>query len=214
MIKVLIVDDHEILRTGIRKLLQEITDFEIVGEACTGEEAVELARTQSPNLVLMDIKMPGIGGMEATRRILTINPNIKVIGLTACEEEPFPTRMLQAGASGYVTKGSGLDEVLLAIRKVLGGQQYVSPEIAQILALKNLQEAEGSPFEQLSARELQILLMITNGQNIKEISKKLNLSTKTIHTYRYRILQKLKVENDVELTHLALRHGVIERSKE
>lgn len=212
LIKVLIVDDHELLRVGIRKLLEHQDGITVIADADSGEQAVRIVREQSPDVVLMDVKMPGIGGLEATRRLLRINPDIKVIAVTVCDEEPFPSRLLQAGASGYITKGSGVEEMVLAIRKVYSGQRYISPEIAQRLALKNLQDAEESPFDKLSERELQVLLMITNGQTAQEISDKLCLSAKTIHSYRYRLFEKLKVQNDVELTHLALRHGILDNA--
>ncbi|MGE3920762.1 MAG: UvrY/SirA/GacA family response regulator transcription factor [Gammaproteobacteria bacterium] len=212
MIKVLIVDDHELIRQGIRKILQESNEIHILGEANSGENAVAFVREKRPDLVLMDVKMAGIGGLEATRRILRVDPTIKIIVVTACDEEPFPSRLLQAGASGYLTKGSNSKEMLLAIRRVHAGQRYISPEIAQLLALKNLEEVEESPFDKLSERELQILIMITNGLDAKEISQKLCLSAKTVHSYRYRIFEKLKVHNDVELTRLALRHGILDKT--
>lgn len=212
MIKVIIVDDHELLRMGITKLLQESNEIEVIADTHSGEEAIKLVREKKPDVVLMDVIMPGIGGLEATRRILRAEPHMKIIILTACDEEPFPSRLLQAGASGYLTKGSSTAEMLQAIRKVHGGQRYISPEIAQLLALKNLEDKDESPLDKLSERELQILMMIANGLSAQEISAKLCLSSKTIHSYRYRLFDKLKVQNDVELTRLALRHGILDNS--
>lgn len=212
LIKVLLVDDHELVRVGIRSLLAGEKNIEVVGEANSGEQAVKIAREKHPNIVLMDVKMPGIGGLEATRKLLRIDPNMKVIAVTACEDDPFPSRLLQAGAAGYLTKGCGPEEMINAIHKVNAGQRYISPEIAQQLALKHLSDGAAiSPFDVLSERELQVMIMITNGCKVHEISEKLCLSPKTINTYRYRIFEKLKIESDVELTLMALRHNMLDK---
>ncbi len=205
----LIVADHELLRVGIRRLLSEVDDIEIVGEASSGEQALSLARETHPDIILMDVKMPGIGGLEATRRIIRSQSTIHIIALTSCKEEPFPSRFMQAGAQGYLTKSCGFDEMVLAIHKIYAGERYISPEIAQQLALKNLSDEKETPFDKLSERELQVMLMITSGQKVQDISDKLCLSPKTVNSYRYRLFEKLKINNDVELTHLAIRHGMI-----
>lgn len=210
MINVLIVDDHDLVRLGIRRLLSDVKGLSVVGEARNGEEALRQARELQPDVILMDVKMPGIGGLEATRKILRVQPEIKVIAVTVYGDEPYPSRLLQAGAAGYITKGSSLDEMVLAIRTVCGGQRYISPEVAQQLALKHVTEQEESPFDLLSERELQVMLMITTGRKVQEISDQLYLSPKTINSYRYRLFEKLQVNNDVELTHLAMRHGMID----
>lgn len=210
MINVLLVDDHELVRTGISRLLADVPDIKVIGEAESGEDAVKLAKEKSPQVILMDVRMPGIGGLEATHKILRMNPDIKIIALTACDEEPFPTKLLQAGARGYLTKGAGAEEMVTAIRAVSSGKRYLGPEIAQLLALQNLSDSQGSPFEILSDREMQVLLMITKGEKVQQISEKLCLSPKTVNTYRYRLFDKLNVHSDVELTHLAIRHGIIE----
>jgi two-component system invasion response regulator UvrY len=211
LIKVLIVDDHELIREGIKKLLSEVADIKVVGEADNGENAIRVMREMDPDIVLMDVKMPGIGGLETTKRLLRSNPQTHIIALTSCNEEPFPTRILQAGAQGYLTKGCGVEEMVQAIRKVYGGQKYISPEIAQQIALKSLSDHEETPFDLLSERELQVMLMITSGEKVQDISDKLCLSPKTVNSYRYRLFEKLKVNNDVELTHLAYRHGILNR---
>ncbi|MGE3317785.1 MAG: UvrY/SirA/GacA family response regulator transcription factor [Candidatus Berkiella sp.] len=210
MITVLIVDDHELVRAGIRSLLSTVNGLKVIGEAATGEEAVKLAREKHPHVVLMDVRMPGIGGLEATRKLLRTDPDLKIIALTVCGEEPFPSKLLQAGAAGYLTKGSGLDEMVQAIHSVHHGKRYISPEVAQQLALKHLSDEKASPFETLSERELQVMLMITSGQKVQEISDKLCLSPKTVNSYRYRLFEKLGVNSDVELTHLAIRHGILD----
>lgn len=210
LITVLIVDDHELVRAGIRSLLSTVNGLKVIGEAATGEEAVKLAREKHPHVVLMDVRMPGIGGLEATRKLLRTDPDLKIIALTVCGEEPFPSKLLQAGAAGYLTKGSGLDEMVQAIHSVHHGKRYISPEVAQQLALKHLSDEKASPFETLSERELQVMLMITSGQKVQEISDKLCLSPKTVNSYRYRLFEKLGVNSDVELTHLAIRHGILD----
>ena len=211
MIRVLVVDDHDLVRTGITRMLADIDGLQVVGEADSGESALKLARELKPDVVLMDVKMPGIGGLEATRKLLRSQPDTKVVAVTVCEEDPFPTRLLQAGAAGYLTKGAGLDEMVQAIRLAFAGQRYISPQIAQQLALKSFQP-QGSPFDALSEREIQIALMIVGCQKVQIISDKLCLSPKTVNTYRYRIFEKLSVTSDVELTLLAVRHGMVDAS--
>ncbi|MBF8744963.1 two-component system response regulator UvrY [Pseudomonas putida] len=211
MIRVLVVDDHDLVRTGITRMLADIDGLHVVGEGDSGESALKLARELKPDVVLMDVKMPGIGGLEATRKLLRSHPDIKVVAVTVCEEDPFPTRLLQAGAAGYLTKGAGLDEMVQAIRLAFAGQRYISPQIAQQLALKSFQP-QGSPFDALSEREIQIALMIVGCQKVQIISDKLCLSPKTVNTYRYRIFEKLSVTSDVELTLLAVRHGMVDAS--
>lgn len=210
MIKVLLVDDHDLVRIGIRRLLSDVNGIKVIGEAKSGEEAVRMTRELEPNVILMDVKMPGIGGLEATRKILRTNSDVKVIAVTVYGEEPFPSRLLQAGAAGYITKGSSLDEMVQAVRTVYSGQRYLSPEVAQQLALKHLTDKDESPFDSLSERELQVMIMITNGHKVQEISDKLCLSPKTVNSYRYRLFEKLNVNSDVELTHLAIRHGMLD----
>lgn len=213
MIRVLVVDDHDLVRTGITRMLADVDGLQVVGQADSGEEALRHARELKPDVVLMDVKMPGIGGLEATRKLQRSYPDIKVVAVTVCEEDPFPTRLLQAGAAGYLTKGAGLDEMIQAIRLVFAGQRYISPQIAQQLALKSFQpQTQASPFDLLSEREIQIALMIVGCQKVQVISDKLNLSPKTVNTYRYRIFEKLSVTSDVELTLLAVRHGMVDAS--
>ncbi len=211
MIRVLVVDDHDLVRTGISRMLADISGLQVIGQADSGEDAIRKARELKPDVVLMDVKMPGIGGLEATRKLLRSYPDLKVIAVTICEEDPFPTRLLQAGAAGYLTKGAALEEMVQAIRMVFGGQRYISPQIAQQLALKSFQP-QGSPFDSLSEREIQIALMIVGCQKVQIISDKLCLSPKTVNTYRYRIFEKLSVTSDVELTLLAVRHGMVDAS--
>lgn len=215
MIRVLVVDDHDLVRTGIARMLDDIEGLQVVGQACSGEEAIAKARELKPDIVLMDIRMPGIGGLEATRRLLRSYPETKVIAVTACEDDPFPTRLMQAGASGYMTKGAGLDEMVQAIRCVFSGRSYISQPVAQQMALKSVQpQHNNSPFDLLSEREIQIALMIANCQRVQSISDNLCLSPKTVNTYRYRIFEKLSIDSDVELALLAVRHGMVDNHHE
>jgi len=213
LINVLLVDDHELVRTGIRKILDEVKGLKVIGETQTGEEAVQFCRKTEPDVVLMDMNMPGIGGLEATKKIIRYAPDVKVIVLTVYSEDPIPTKVMQIGASGYLTKGAGPDEMVNAIRAVHSGQRYITPDIAQKMALSQFKSAEENPFNSLSERELQIMLMVTRGEKVPDISEQLVLSTKTINSYRYRMFEKLNVSNDVELTHLAIRYGMLKTER-
>jgi two-component system invasion response regulator UvrY len=215
VIKVMVVDDHELVRSGISRMLADDSDIQVTGQACSGEDALNKVREDRPDVVLMDLRMPGIGGLEATRRILRIDDEIKVIAVTACADDPYPTRVMQAGASAYITKGADLREMIRAIRMAHSGQRYISPEIAQKMALRQLGdgEAEETPFEQLSERELQIALMIVDCHKVQDISDKLCLSPKTVNSYRYRIFEKLNISSDVELTLMAVRLGLLDAGK-
>lgn len=209
LLKLLLVDDHDLVRNGIRRILDDVEGFDVVGEAQTGEEAVKMCRKSPPDIVLMDMSMPGIGGLEATKQVLRICPDVKVIALSVHKENPFPAKVMQMGAFGYLTKEAAPQEMIRAIQKVAVGQKYIAPEIAQQIALAQLDSKEDDPLAQLSERELQIMLMLTKGVKVPEIASQLNISTKTVNTYRYRMFEKLNVESDVELTHLALRHNLI-----
>ena len=210
MINVLLVDDHDLVRTGVRKILEETNGIKVVGEASNGEDAVKICRKLNPNVVLMDVRMPGIGVFEATRKLVRQDPDLKILVLTTCDNDIYPSRLLQLGASGYLTKGCSMDEMVQAIRAVHAGQRYISPEIANRLAFRHVTDKDQSPFESLSERELQVMLMITKGVKVQEIADKLHLSPKTVNSYRYRIFEKLGIKNDVELTLLGIRHGLIE----
>ncbi len=211
MIRVLLVDDHELVRTGFRHILGEARDIEVIAEASSGEEAVAFVRATLPDLVLMDVNMPGIGGIEATRKLLRINKDLKVIALTVHTDSPFPTQLHEAGALGYLTKGCPAEEMFKAIRLVASGKPYISSEVSQKLALAQMSgHVEDQPFGKISQREMQVLMMIIQGTKTQEISDSLCLSPKTVSTYRHRLYEKLEVETDVDLTHLAIRHGLVE----
>jgi two-component system invasion response regulator UvrY len=210
LINVLLVDDHELVRTGISRIIDDVRGMKVIGEAESGEDAVKWCRSNHPDVILMDINMPGIGGLDAMHRILRINEDIKIIMLTMHTENPFPSKVMQAGAVGYLSKSAAPDEVLAAIRAVNAGQRYLAPEIAQQMALSQISPVSDDPFSVLSERELQIMMMITKGQRVVDISEQLSLSPKTINSYRYRLFDKLGVNGDVELTHLAIRYGMLD----
>lgn len=210
MIKILLTDDHKLVRTGIKKLLEDSKLFEIVGEAESGEEGVKMALELKPDITLMDINMPGLGGVEACRRILQRDPGHKIIILTVHIEQTFPKRLLEIGAKGYLSKDCGEEEMVKAIRKVCQGESYIEPRIAQQLALSLLPGQRENPVDRLSKREFQVLLMISQGLNNVEISEKLCLSPKTISTYRSRLLSKLEAQNEVDLIRIAVSQGMVD----
>ena len=207
MIKVLVVDDHDLIRAGIARMLNDDASIEVLGEASSGEEAVDSVKRSPPDVVLLDLKMPGIGGLEATRRIRRAHEQTRVVMVSACTDDPYPSRVMEAGASAYVSKSSHVSEMIKAIKKAYNGERYVSADIAQAMALN---ERESSPFDVLSERELQIATMIMDCQKVQTISDTLCLSPKTVNSYRYRIFEKLGINSDVEMTLLAVRNGLIE----
>jgi two-component system invasion response regulator UvrY len=210
LINVLIVDDHALVRMGIRRLLDNLPDITVIAEAENGETALQMVKVHKPHVVLLDMKMPGIDGWEVTRRLKKSYPKVKVIAVTAQSAEALPTRILQLGAMGYLTKESGTDEMAEAIRKVASGGKYLSAEIAQKMAISSLEEHQASPFERLGEREMQVMMMITTGMDVPDIAERLFLSTKTVNGYRYSTFKKLGIKNDVELTYLAIKHHVVE----
>lgn len=207
VIRVLIVDDHDLVRAGIKRLLADVADIVVTGECSTGEEALQSIATLQPHVVLMDINMPGIGGVEASKRIHERLPDIKIIILTATNEASMSKLMLKHGVAGYLTKGSGFDEMITAIKQVFAGQKYISPAVAQKLAMSAVQDTQ-SPVESLSRREMEVLMKISAGKSNREIAEELHLSPKTTSTYRARLLEKLGVSNDVELTKLSIQYGL------
>lgn len=212
MIKVLIVDDHGLVRMGMRRLLDDYPDIDVIDEAENGEKALILVKQHKPDIVLLDMKMPGIDGWEVTRRLKKSHPKVKVIAVTALSTDAAPARVLHLGARGYITKECGADEMAAAIRAVAEGNKYISSAIAQRMAINSLENTGDSPFDRLTDRETQIMLMITTGMEVGTIASRLFLSTKTVNGHRYRIFEKLHVKNDVELTHLAIKYNIIERA--
>lgn len=210
MVRVAIVDDHDLVRTGIRRILDGAGGIEVIGEAASGEEAIRLAREEPVDVVLMDVNMPGMGGLEATRRILASSTGVRIIILTVHAKAPFPTQLLNAGASGYLTKGCASEELIRAINRVHDGARYVSADIAQQLALSMLPGGDRSPLDELSSREIEVMMMLVQGEEVQSIAETLHISHKTVRTYKSRLYEKLGVKNAVDLTHMAMRHGILE----
>lgn len=209
MIDLLLVDDHELVRTGIRRLLEDQPGVRVCGEADSGETAIRLVKQKRPDVVLMDLNMPGMGGLEATRKMVKLYRSLPVIIVSVHMDDPFPSRLMQAGAMGYISKGASVAEMMDAIRSVYEGRRYISRDVAQHVALSVLPGKEGSPLDNLSERELQVMMMLVQGEKIQEISEKLSLSPKTVSTYRSRLFAKLGVKNDASLARIALRHGMV-----
>jgi len=212
-VRVMIVDDHRLVRTGLSRMLAKMSGIEVIGEAESGEAAVVRVRQERPNVVLMDIRMPGIGGLEATRRIVAADPGVRVLIVSAYDDHPFPAQAMRAGALGFLTKGASQEDLERAIRRVFAGQRYVSDTVAQQLALRSLDSRAECPFDMLSNREMQITLMVIGCRKVRQISQELHLSPKTVNSYRYRIFEKLRVASDVELALLAVRHGVVDADR-
>jgi len=209
MIKVMLVDDHELIRIALSKILNDSGDIEVVAEAGSGEDALEKARLVKPEVIIIDVDMPGMGGAEATQRLKTLPCKPKIIVISVHDKPPYPQLLLQAGATGYLPKGGPASDVLAAIHAVAQGKPYIDPGIAGALALANISGTAKSPLESLSRREKQVMLMLTQGQSVQDISKALNISAKTVCTHRYRIYDKLGVDSDVALTHVAMRYDML-----
>jgi two-component system invasion response regulator UvrY len=215
MIKLMIVDDHQLVRAGLRSIIESAGDLAVVAEADSGEEAlVQAQKGIAPDVVLMDINMPGgMGGIEATRRLARLLPQARIVALSVLSDEPLPTQLHEAGAIGYLTKGCPAKELLDAIRAVDRGLPYVDARLAQRRMVAGWRGTKATPFEELSAREMQVTLMILDGRRNHEIADCLSLSQKTVSTYRQRIFEKLDIATDVELTRLAFRYGLISETE-
>ena len=213
VIRVLIVDDHDLVRHGFKSLLGSQEGIDVVDTVSSGEDAISWCRDNKGevDVMLMDVNMPGIGGIEATHRISNSWPGIGIIIVTVHDEGPLPKQLLNGGAKGYLTKGNGVDEMITAIKDVNEGKHYIAKDIAQQLALSVL-PGDSSPLDALSMRETQVLMMISQGTKTQQISEILNLSPKTISTYRMRLYEKLDVSSDIEMLHLAMQHGVMDEN--
>ncbi|BBD79632.1 response regulator [Aerosticca soli] len=210
MIKVVLVDDHELVRTGFRMILQRQADMEVVGEAGSAEEGLRLIRQKQPDVALVDVHMPGMSGIELTERAQRAKASTRIVIVTVVDDARFPKRLLDAGALGYLTKGCSADELLSAVRQVASGRRYLAPSVAQQLALATL-DGEGSPFDALSSRELEVAMMLVRGKPLTLIGEQLNLSPKTVSTYKQRLMEKLHVDHVIGLAHLMTVHGLIDQ---
>jgi DNA-binding NarL/FixJ family response regulator len=209
--RVLLADDHALVRAGIRALLEKIPSVEVVGEAGTGREALELVRSKLPNLVLMDIAMAELGGLEALPRITKDFPSVKVIILSAHASEEYVIRALRDGASGYMLKDSATTELELAINSVIRGGIYLSPSISRTVIDDYLQRVGGavSPLEQLTSRQREILQLIAEGKNVKEIAADLDVSIKTVESHRLQLMDRLNIHDIPGLVRYAIRNGLV-----
>ena len=209
MIKVLVVDDHDLVRMGISRMLSDDPEIEVIGEADSGEAAIRMVKALNPDVVLLDVNMPNIGGVEATKRLRQFDEKVKILAVSSVSSQPYPSMLLKAGVNGYITKGTPLAEMIKAIKKVYQGSKYFSSDVAEQLADMLLTDNEESPFDRLSEREKQVAMMVVNCQSPQQIADQLFVSVKTVNTYRFRIFEKVGVDSDVKLTHLAMRHGLI-----
>lgn len=210
MIKILIADDHAIVRRGLKQILTETADMVVAGEAQNGQELLEKMRSDQWDVVVLDISMPGRGGLDILKQLKSERPKLPVLMLTIHPEDQYAVRVLRAGASGYLTKESAPDHLVEAIRKVARGGKYISPHLAERLAFSLESISERPLHEALSDREFQVLRLIASGKTVKEIGEELSLSVKTISTYRTRILEKMKMKNNAEMTHYAIHQKLLE----
>jgi len=210
MIRILIADDHAIVRAGLKQIIADTDDLQVTGEASNGQEVLDALERDAYDVVVLDLSMPGRGGLDALKQIHSAYPQLPVLILSMHPEEQYAVRALRSGASGYLSKESASEELVAAIRHTASGRKYVSPSLAEHLA----DEVAGSDLEEphhsLSDRELQVLCMIASGQTVSNIADELSLSVKTVSTYRERILLKMKMRSNAELTHYAIKNHLID----
>ena len=212
IIRVFVVDDHALVRAGMRMILAGETDIDVVGEADCGEDALPLIRKLKPDVVLCDLHLPGVSGLELTERILKGDHGTRVIVVSVLEDGPMPKRLLEVGASGYVGKGGDASELLRAVRDVARGKRYLANGIAQNLALHGI-GGDASPFDALSPRELEVAMLLTQGLRQEDIAKRLSLSAKTVNTHKTRLFEKLGIRDSIALARLAGQYGVADPAR-
>jgi DNA-binding NarL/FixJ family response regulator len=201
------VDDHALVRTGMRMILSSEVDMEVVGEAETGEDALPQIRKLKPDVVLCDLHLPGISGLEVTERVVKGDHGTRVIVVSVLEDGPIPKRVIEAGAAGYVGKGGNSAELLRAIRDVARGKRYLASNVAQNLALSGI-AGNGTPFDILSPRELEVVMLLLQGLRQEDIAKRLSLSAKTVNTHKSRLFEKLEIQDNISLARLARQYGL------
>ncbi len=210
MIKILVVDDHAIVRDGLKRILMDIPDMVVADEASNGEEVINKVGNNHYDLVLLDISLPGRDGLDVLKQLKCTNPQIPILILSMYPEEHYAVRSLRAGASGYLTKQSSSDELVGAIRKVAQGRRYITPSLAEKLAFDLGVDVRKLPHEKLSDREYQVMCMIGSGKTVKEIAETLFLSVRTISTHRAHILEKMEMKNNAQLTYYAIKNTLVE----
>jgi two-component system invasion response regulator UvrY len=210
MIKILIADDHAIVREGLKQIVAETADMVVADEAASGHEVLKKVRDNEYDVVILDISMPGRGGVDILKQLKGQRPHLPILILSMHPEEQYAVRVLKAGAAGYLTKESAPDELITAIRRVSTGRKYVSSSLAEKMAFDLERDTEKPGHEMLSDREYQVMCMIASGKRVQEIAEELCLSVKTISTYRSRILEKMKLKNNAELMHYAIKQGLVE----
>ena len=210
MIKIIIVDDHAVVRKGLKQIIEEAPDLYVCDEASSGNELLEKVRQTKYDVVLLDISMPGKDGLDTLKDLKIEKPDLPVLMFTVYPEEQYALRVLKAGAAGYINKECEPEELIEAIRKVSMGRKYISPDLAELLA-SNLDSGNQTMLhENLSDREFQVMCLIASGKTVKDIAKELNLSINTISTYRIRILEKMGMKSNAELTHYAIKNGLVD----
>jgi len=208
MIRIVVVDDQRLVRRCVCARLNAVPDFEVVAEAASGEQVREVARSERFDVILMDLNMPGIGGLEATRRLISMNPTLRIIGLSMYISGPFPRQFLRAGGAGYVSKNTDADELVTAIRCVHANECYISADVAQNIAVSDSLRIKAHGVDALSRREVQVLQQIANGLSPDDIAERLCLSVKTVAHHRRHLLTKLDARNDVQLATIARDQGL------
>lgn len=211
-IRVFIVDDHALVRTGMRMILSSETDIEVVGDVDTGEQALPLIRKLKPDVVLCDLHLPGVSGLEVTERLVKMDQGPRVIIVSVLEDGPMPKRLLEAGASGYVGKGGDAGELVRAVRDVSRGKRYLASSVAQNLALAGI-SGGGSPFDELSPRELEVALLLVQGLRQEDIAKRLCLSAKTVNTHKTRLFEKLGIHDNIALARMVSQYGLTDPAR-
>ncbi len=209
MIKVLIADDHTVVRRGLAQIISETIDMEVAGEAANGDAQLDQVRRRPFDAVVMDLNMPGRSGLDTLKQLHTEFPRLPVLVLSMHDEDQYAVRVLRAGASGYLTKESAADQLVKAIRRVAGGGKYMSEAVAESLLDRLDAGTEGPPHEALSDREFQVMRLLASGKTATEIGEMLSLSVKTISTYRARVLEKMNMKTNAELTHYAIKNNLI-----
>jgi DNA-binding NarL/FixJ family response regulator len=205
----MLADDHSVVRSGLRRLLEQTQNMEVVVEAESGEQAYQLFTEFSPDVAVLDLSMPGMGGLEAIRRILSRHPTARILVFSMHENASFASQALKAGARGYISKTGASEEPIIAVQEVMRGRTYISPSVAQKIALQSLAGQDG-PLQQLSSREFEVFRLLAEGKNTEEIGDTLKISQKTAANYYTLIKQKLGISSSLELIRMAMRHGIIE----